>query len=1412
MNKLLLTLLLTTQTILGFAQGPIQGKDMMNWAKSDPFAQKVFIENKGQFMLSEKGKENILFSADIGHKIYFTPTGFICRMSQMESMSHEEEEAFEKAMKSVKGHREEEEEEHEREKKLPHNYDVTMEWVGANPGVQIVTEEKVNEYTNFLNPLDRTKSIEGAAGYKKMIYKGLYPGIDVVYTFHPEKGLKYAFVVHPGADASLIQMRYTGAGKIFIDKTGSVCYTTKAGNITDSAPETFYEEGNAPIVSNFELKKNVVTFNLSHYDKTKTVIIDPWMNSSLVPVCTVVEISADAANNVFIYGFTGTPGNNSSPLGHYIQKYNAAGVLQWTFNFTSAMKFIEATGDLAVDPQGNSFITSGFYSIGYFFADCAHAKLDPSGAMQYNFISPVLYENWRINFNCDYSQLLQIGVGATCCGIGQGDIINTATGAESGMFSPPSVGDIVTTSYGKNGKLYLISVKDASPNPHLTCLDPSSGFSTVFNNSFPVNAAFVDGFNTAYKTYGFNGIAAGCNYLYVCLGASLQKRDLNTGALLSSITVPGGVQHANSGTAVDKCGNVYVGSSNGVYVYDPNLSLLTSFTTPKPVLDIVIGNNGIFYACGGSLVSGTNSGFVAQFSMSTLCTPITTTFTPNSCGASNIGTATALPIFCAAPYSYAWSTNPVQTTQTATGLAGGTYTVIVTGAGSCNEIDTAVVTIPSGSLLAAVATPTNVLCNGGNTGAANAVPSGGTAPFTYSWSPGGQTSQTAVNLTAGIYSVTITDAGGCSGTQTVSITQPAALTATLSASPTTCGAMNGSASVSASGGTSPYSYSWSSSGYTTPGISNLSSGNYSATVTDANGCIVSGSANVAASSALIINAANTGPLCVGTNLNLSCNTGVSWNWVGPNSYTSNVQNPVLSNTQINMSGTYTVQVTDANGCQATATTTVVISPLPVPVAGNNGPLCANQTLSLNASGGTTYSWSGPGGFSSALQNPVVNPVNSGATGIYTVTVSNGNNCQATGTTSVTVYALPTVTASDVIVCSNGTINLSANGGVNYSWSGPNGFTSGQQNPTISNAGLNTAGAYVVTATDNNGCVNAAIAQVTINPPPVVLAGNNGPVCEGSVLNLTCNTAGVVSWLGPNNFTSNQQNPVINTTQPAAAGIYSVTVTIPGGCSGIATTTVVINPLPTSVSPLSASGCAPVCVNFANTSTVSGTCSWNFGDGTTSTDCDPVHCFKGEGTFNAVFTLTDKNGCKGTSVSTIIVYPVPHADFNATPQPTTILDPEIHFSNASSGAVIVSYNWTFGDQQGSNQQDPSHIYGEAGSYTTQLIVTSNHGCVDTVIKIINIEDDFEIFVPNAFTPNADGTNDIFMAKGVGIAEFELMLFDRWGNKIFVANDLYKGWDGTVHGEDVQQDVYVWKINLKTSKGLRKELSGVVSLIR
>ena len=193
----------------------------------------------------------------------------------------------------------------------------------------------------------------------------------------------------------------------------------------------------------------------------------------------------------------------------------------------------------------------------------------------------------------------------------------------------------------------------------------------------------------------------------------------------------------------------------------------------------------------------------------------------------------------------------------------------------------------------------------------------------------------------------------------------------------------------------------------------------------------------------------------------------------------------------------------------------------------------------------------------------------------------------------------------------------------------------------------------------------------------------------------------------------------------------------------------------------------------------------------------------------------RSGCVNSSGATVTVFPVPNADFNASPQPTTILDNTIHFYDASTGAVINTWAWTMGNGTSSAVQNPTVLYGDTGSYAVQLLVISDHGCKDSTIKIIRIDDEYALYVPNAFSPNGDGVNETFFAKGVGIKDFKMYIFDRWGNQAFFSDDIYKGWDGRFQSKGetiVQEDDYIWKIEVKTIRNEKKHLSGHVSLIK
>jgi gliding motility-associated-like protein len=183
-----------------------------------------------------------------------------------------------------------------------------------------------------------------------------------------------------------------------------------------------------------------------------------------------------------------------------------------------------------------------------------------------------------------------------------------------------------------------------------------------------------------------------------------------------------------------------------------------------------------------------------------------------------------------------------------------------------------------------------------------------------------------------------------------------------------------------------------------------------------------------------------------------------------------------------------------------------------------------------------------------------------------------------------------------------------------------------------------------------------------------------------------------------------------------------------------------------------------------------------------------------------------------------VYAVPNAEFVASPETTTVADPLITFTDATTGATVSQWNWSFGniEDSSSTQQNPVFNYVEAGSYVVNLVVTTANGCSDSVQHTVFIADEFTLYVPNAFTPDGNETNDVFFPKGMGIDKesYRLSIFDRWGTVIFETTDWDKGWDGKVQGktELVQQDVYVWKIEIKTWRGEKKSLLGKVTVVR
>jgi hypothetical protein len=500
--------------------------------------------------------------------------------------------------------------------------------------------------------------------------------------------------------------------------------------------------------------------------------------------------------------------------------------------------------------------------------------------------------------------------------------------------------------------------------------------------------------------------------------------------------------------------------------------------------------------------------------------------------------------------SYAWSgpafssaqQNPV--ISNATLAATGTYTVTVTDANNCTDTDTAQLFVYGAPIV-----------NAGNNGPycqGTTIHLSATGANTYAWSgPAFSSNLQSPNITGatpangGVYTVTGTDNHGCTASNTTTVVVNGAV-ATITPSGPTSFCTGGNVDLTASGGTT---YLWSN-GSTNATITVSASGTYTVTITTALGCTASTSQSVTVNPIPTATAGHTSPVCEGGSVTLQATGGSSYAWSGP-SFSSTQQNPVLTGLNNTMDGTYTVTVT-ASGCTATASTSVTVNANPTAAASNGGPYCVGTNIQLNATGGTSYSWSGPT-FSSGTQNPVRNNAQLSYAGAYTVTVTDGNGCTASDVTTVAVSGFnASITSSGATsFCAGGSVDLTAEptGAYTYVWS------NSSTNQTIT---ANASGTYTVSVTDG-ACTVTASQSVTVNLNPTVTAGNTGPYCTGSIMQLTSSGTNIAgyAWGGPGGFSGNTPNPQLGNVQMANAGLYTVTVTSGAGCTATASTTVAV---------------------------------------------------------------------------------------------------------------------------------------------------------------------------------------------------------------------------------------------------------------
>ena len=335
-------------------------------------------------------------------------------------------------------------------------------------------------------------------------------------------------------------------------------------------------------------------------------------------------------------------------------------------------------------------------------------------------------------------------------------------------------------------------------------------------------------------------------------------------------------------------------------------------------------------------------------------------------------------------------------------------------------------------------------------------------------------------------------------------------------------------------------------------------------------------------------------------------------------------------------------------------------------------------------------------------------------------------------------------------------------------------------------------------------------SLTLNIDKVIQSGCNG-TCSGSV---------EVTTNGNPPYSFAWNTSPIQTTAIATGlcpGDYTLLATDADNCRDSLTVTITENdPYTVSFTADPKQGCAPLCVSFNNTTANTNIASWKFGDGASGSGAVVSHCYAQAGNYSVTLDIMDNYGCSETiTIQNLIqVFPNPVANFKMNPpQGNSLTNALIQFTDQSIGAN--HWLWDFGDPMNnqSSLQNPSFTYNLPGYYTVILLVTNNDDCTDTASHIMYIEPEFTIYIPGAFTPDNDGLNDFFAPQGVEFTEFEMAIFNRWGEEIYQTNNIDKPWDGkSKSGKEIQEGVYVYKIRVKDFKGKMHHYVGNVTLIR
>jgi large repetitive protein len=754
-----------------------------------------------------------------------------------------------------------------------------------------------------------------------------------------------------------------------------------------------------------------------------------------------------------------------------------------------------------------------------------------------------------------------------------------------------------------------------------------------------------------------------------------------------------------------------------------------------------------------------------------------------SCFEFNDGTIDYVPSGGSPGYTYVWSTTDgsgiTQGQEDQENLTAGTYQVVMTDINGCQQTTT--ITLIEPTPLTIGLTP-SIYAGGFNLsgcapdGSIDATVGGGSPGYIYSWSPTSQVSEDITDLPAGTYTVTVTDINGCIITEEITLVQPPIVTVTTAVTSNyngqqiSCtGFSDGSVTSSPNGGATPYTYQWTDElgvlGVlgVNQSLTGQPQGTYVVLVTDANGCTATEVITLVdppaidASGVVSTNYNGQDVTCFGATdgaIDLTVNGGTpgyNYNWVNQNgAFVSSMQDPIGVG-----AGTYTVTITDLNGCVFT-TDVVVTEPEPmnseaVVITDYNGQnvSCYESTdggIQGNATGGTpgySYIWTFGG-----TQVGTDQTVSNVGAGNYTVNISDLNGCLTTAVVTVTqpspLIANTTILSNYFgapVSCTGAEDGIAS---VSYLGGTPVYAVSWNTNPPQTTDQVNNfpEGTWTATITDINGCVTTADIVMWANPLPDFTAPESVIGCIGSPLIIDANA-----------------EPGTN-------------------CEWTFSDGTVINE------------CGPFEMTFSELS-----------------------CF------DMQLVISTPQGCRDTvsTADFICVAPNPVAAFTISEYDLYTTDYDAYFYNVSEGAD--AYYWDFGDGTNSTEVNPYHQFPTEGYEFFEIWLTaiSEYGCLDSTVRYIRFHPELIYYVPNSFTPDGDDYNNVFkpvISSGYSLDNFNFMIFNRWGELIYESNDITTvGWDGTYRGSKCQEGVYIWKMAIMNSDTDRKEEAvGHVTLLR